>query len=124
MTMFGWFSKTQAYALGFAIYKTVDGKVVRVSEVTDDHRQPSKWPDVRYVGEIVDLRCLRSAEASYEELTDQDIIEAKDLILTDAKHKHAKQDWVSVFAKQVNVRDLFGYNIPVGGKRQQYYGAD
>jgi hypothetical protein len=122
--MFGWFSKTQASAIGFVTYKSVSGKTVRVSEVTDDHRQPLKYSDMEYVGEVVELVSNCLIAGVYEELTEQDIIAEKALIITDVRHQNAKQDWASVFAKQVNVRGLFGPSIPVVGKRQQYYGAD
>jgi hypothetical protein len=121
--MFGWFSKAQASAFGFAIYKSINGGTVRVSEVTDDHRQPSKWNDVEYVGEVVEFVVHHPVDAC-EELTEQDIISEENLILTDANHKNAKRDWVSVFAKQVNVRALFGASALIADKHSHYYGAD
>lgn len=122
--MFGWFSKTQASAFGFAIYKSIGGDTVRITEVTDDHHSPLKWNDIEYVGEVVDLVSNHPIAEAYEELSEQDIISEKDLILIDAKHKNAKQDWVSVFVRHVNARHLFGVGILMADKHPRYYGAD
>lgn len=121
---FGWFSKTQASTFGFAIYKSIDGNTVKISEITDDHRQPARWHDVQYVGEVVDFVANFPIADSYEELSDHDIIESKAMIFTDAKHKNAQADWQSVFVQYGNVRNLFGIGVLMPDKHPPYYGSN
>ena len=50
--MHGWFSVKQYNFAGYGVYKDINGKNVKITEVSKSKDCPSYWDDAVYVGEV------------------------------------------------------------------------
>ncbi len=69
--MYGWFSATQATNCGFSVYADVNGKEVKVTEVSetsDAWDLDSRWEDMVFVGELHGREIRRAAPSEMENL--------------------------------------------------------
>jgi hypothetical protein len=56
MAHHAWYSSRQAYEFGHATYKTTDGRVVVASAISPSKDDSlTRWDDIRYVGEVIEL---------------------------------------------------------------------
>jgi len=52
--MHGWFSQQQADMGGTSFYSLLGGGEVEISQVTSTTDHGTMWPDIKYVGEVLD----------------------------------------------------------------------
>lgn len=115
---YGWYSEKQASSYGFAVFETVDGSFVRVSETSSEDKPSGNWSDYYFVGLVKRLICnydpngrprppLTMDElADRIEITDEDIIESKPSIIMNATAPNSKREWDGV-CKAVNTNLLW-----------------